>query len=63
MAQELHRLVGTVPPACRAVLVLHYTQGMTLQEVADVLGVALGTVKSRLAYGLRTLRGGAARLR
>ncbi len=37
-------------------LILHYVQGMTLHEVADVLEVSPGTVKSRLAYGLATLR-------
>lgn len=43
-------------PASRAVMILHYQQSMTLQEVADILGIAPGTAKSRLAYGLRCLR-------
>lgn len=50
------QLVAQVSPASRAVLVLHYLHDMPLGEVADVLGVALGTVKSRLAYGLEHLR-------
>ncbi len=50
------QLVEQVSPASRAVIVLHYLHEMQLDEVADVLGVALGTVKSRLAYGLGSLR-------
>jgi RNA polymerase sigma-70 factor (ECF subfamily) len=45
-----------VTPASRAVLALHFKEGMTLPEVEAVLDVPLGTVKSRLAYGLATLR-------
>lgn len=45
-----------VTPASRAVLVLHFQEGMTLADVAAVLDISLGTVKSRLAYGLATLR-------
>ena len=45
-----------VTPASRAVLVLHFKEGMTLADVAAVLDISLGTVKSRLAYGLATLR-------
>ena len=45
-----------VTPASRAVLALHFKEEMTLAEVAAVLDVPLGTVKSRLAYGLATLR-------
>ena len=37
-------------------LALHFKEGMTLPEVAAVLDIPLGTVKSRLAYGLATLR-------
>jgi RNA polymerase sigma-70 factor (ECF subfamily) len=43
-------------PASRAVLVLHFQEEMQLDDVAAVLEIPLGTVKSRLAYGLKTLR-------
>lgn len=43
-------------PASRAVLVLHFEEQLTLPEIAAVLELPLGTVKSRLAYGLTTLR-------
>jgi RNA polymerase sigma-70 factor, ECF subfamily len=43
-------------PASRAVLVLHFQEEMELAEVAAVLEIPLGTAKSRLAYGLKTLR-------
>ncbi len=43
-------------PPCRAVLLLHFQQEMTLVEVAAILEIPLGTVKSRLSYGLATLR-------
>lgn len=48
--------MGDLPPASRAVLTLHYVDGATLSEAAQVLGLPLGTVKSRLAYGLGILR-------
>jgi RNA polymerase sigma-70 factor, ECF subfamily len=43
-------------PASRAVLVLHFREEMPLADVAAVLEIPLGTVKSRLAFGLKTLR-------
>ena len=45
-----------VTPASRAVLALHFQEDMTLPEVAAILDIPVGTVKSRLAYGLATLR-------
>lgn len=36
-------------PAHRAVLVLHYGVGLTVEEITDELRVAPGTVKSRLS--------------
>ncbi len=48
--------VEDLPPASRAVIVLHYLEEMSLQEVAEVLEILPGTVKSRLAYGLARLR-------
>ncbi|MDA1266861.1 MAG: RNA polymerase sigma factor [Planctomycetota bacterium] len=57
--EERDRLLARVAelsPASRAVVLLHYLQGLSLEDVARVLGIAVGTVKSRLAYGLATLR-------
>jgi RNA polymerase sigma-70 factor, ECF subfamily len=53
---RLPDLLGQVSPASRTALALHYLNGLTLDEVAEVLGLAVGTVKSRLAYGLMLLR-------
>lgn len=46
----------TLSPASRAVLVLHFQEGLSLPEVAAILEIPLGTAKSRLAYGLRSVR-------
>jgi len=48
--------IDALPPASRAVIVLHYLEDMSLGEVAAVLEILPGTVKSRLAYGLVRLR-------
>ena len=53
---DVTELLGSVSPASRVVLALHYLDGMTLEATAAELGVAPGTVKSRLAYGLKQLR-------
>ena len=56
VAERLPQLVADLSPASRAVVVLYYLHEMSLEETAAVLGVPLGTVKSRLAYGLGALR-------
>jgi len=55
-AQLVAQLVERLSPASRAVIVLHYLHQMPLAEIAEVMGVAVGTVKSRLAYGLELMR-------
>ncbi len=52
----LERAFRRVSPEQRAIFVLHHHVGLTLAEVADELGVPLGTVKSRLHYATQTLR-------
>ena len=56
LLEQLPHWVVRVSPASRAVLILHYLHEMPLAEIADVLGISIGTVKSRLAYGLASLR-------
>jgi RNA polymerase sigma-70 factor (ECF subfamily) len=40
----------------RTVIVLHHIEGFLLTEIADVLGIPVGTVKSRLHRGKRAMR-------
>jgi RNA polymerase sigma-70 factor (ECF subfamily) len=56
--ESLRQLLASdaLSPASRAVLVLHFEEDMTLPEVAAVLEIPVGTVKSRLAFGLAALR-------
>ena len=48
--------IAEISPASRAVIVLHYLEEMPLSQVAEILDIAVGTAKSRLAYGLESLR-------
>jgi RNA polymerase sigma-70 factor, ECF subfamily len=49
-------LLDHVSPASRAVLLLHYQHDLTLEECAAILEIPIGTAKSRLNYGVTTLR-------
>jgi RNA polymerase sigma factor (sigma-70 family) len=53
---ELDRGFRRLTPDHRAILVLRHFQGLTLPEVADTLGIAEGTAKSRLHYATEALR-------
>jgi RNA polymerase sigma-70 factor (ECF subfamily) len=49
-------LLEHVSPASRAVLLLRYQHDLSLEETAAVLEIPIGTAKSRLHYGVSTLR-------
>ena len=53
---RLERGFRRLSPEQSAIFVLHHYVGLTLPEVADELGVPLGTVKSRLHYATQALR-------
>jgi RNA polymerase sigma-70 factor (ECF subfamily) len=48
--------INHLPEEQRVVLVLSDVQGMSYQEIADIIEQPLGTVKSRLSRGRRRLR-------
>jgi RNA polymerase sigma-70 factor, ECF subfamily len=47
-AVDVHRALQRVAEDFRAVLVLHDIQGLPYEDVAEALGIPVGTVKSRL---------------
>jgi RNA polymerase sigma-70 factor, ECF subfamily len=53
---DLERLMGRLPDQQRDVLLMRFVDGLALEEIAQILGVPLGTVKSRLHNALATLR-------
>lgn len=59
-AVEHHQLVVDglfrLPPGQRAAIALRFLDDLSEAETASMLGVSVGTVKSRVHRGLRTLR-------
>lgn len=49
------RAIRTLPEEQREVIFLTFYEGLSYGEIADVLGIPEGTVKSRMYYARRTL--------
>ena len=56
LATQLYGLVERLDEDAREAVHLHYYQELTLEQTAEVLGVAVSTVKYRLRRGLDFLR-------
>lgn len=54
--RQVRRCLGTLTQLQRESIALAYYQGYTYPEVASLLGIALGTVKTRMRDGLIRLR-------
>ncbi|QTE24828.1 SigE family RNA polymerase sigma factor [Propioniciclava sp. MC1595] len=53
---QLVRLLATLPQRQRAVVVLRYYDDLSEAQVADLLGISVGAVKSAASRGLASLR-------
>ena len=53
---EFMKLLNQLPLAQRSVLLLHFVEEFSHEEIAGITGEHIGTVKSRLHYAKKTLR-------
>ncbi|HEX7138200.1 MAG TPA: sigma-70 family RNA polymerase sigma factor [Vicinamibacterales bacterium] len=56
LARSVERAMALLPEEQRTAIVLKEYQGLTFQEIADLVGCPLSTVKTRLYQGLTVLR-------
>jgi RNA polymerase sigma-70 factor (ECF subfamily) len=54
--ERLHRAIDALPETYRLTVIMHDIEGYTHREIADVMGVAEGTCKSRLSLARAQLR-------
>ena len=53
---EFMELLNQLPPLQRSVLLLHFLEDFSIEEISAITGAQPGTVKSRLHYAKRALR-------
>lgn len=57
LQRVVHKAIRELSPKLRTVVVLYELQGLSYEEIADILRVPLGTVKSRLFNARMELKG------
>jgi RNA polymerase sigma-70 factor, ECF subfamily len=53
---DIKQAVASLPLTHRTVIVMYYVNSLSLREIADILDLPVGTIKSRLHYGRHALR-------
>jgi RNA polymerase sigma-70 factor (ECF subfamily) len=53
---EFMNLLNQLPPPHRSVLLLHYVEDFSMEEIGRITETQVGTVKSRLHYAKKALR-------
>ncbi len=53
---KVRKALATVPPRFRSAVILRDLEGLAYEEIAEVLEVSVGTVKSRILRGRRILK-------
>jgi len=53
---KLHRVLTTLSPEQKEAIVLRFFEEMNYQEISDIMGCSIGTVRSRIHYAKQELR-------
>lgn len=56
LEEEFMRLLNQLSAPQRSVLLLHFVEDFSVEQIAEITGAVPGTVKSRLHYAKRALR-------
>lgn len=54
--EVLESLIAKLPPSQAAIITLFYLEQFSVKEIAEILEIPIGTVKSRLSYGRTCLK-------
>jgi RNA polymerase sigma-70 factor (ECF subfamily) len=54
--RQIQQAMSSLPLSHRGVVVLYYINDLSIQEIAEILDIPVGTVKSRLHYSRQALR-------
>jgi RNA polymerase sigma-70 factor (ECF subfamily) len=54
--QMVQQAIAGLPNAQRVVIVSYYINDLSIQEISEIFSIPVGTVKSRLHYGRKTLK-------
>jgi RNA polymerase sigma-70 factor (ECF subfamily) len=54
-AEQVREAIQELEPDHRAVITLRFVEGLSYQEIADIVDCPLGTVKSRIHYALKKI--------
>ena len=57
LKKTIHEMIDSLPEEQRAAIMMRYFDEMSVKEIADIQGVTEGTVKSRLNYGRKAIKG------
>jgi len=55
-AEEIHQALSGISLLHREVLVLHFLEDLSIDQIAEVVGCSEGTVKSRMHYAKRAMK-------
>lgn len=53
---KLHRVLKTLSPEQKEAIILRFFEEMSYQEISDIVGCSIGTVRSRIHYAKQELR-------
>lgn len=56
LLRTVERAIESLPDRRRLIFTLHWSEGLTYREIADVLGISIKTVEAQMGRALKTIR-------